>query len=458
MDSLLRPLGCESYYYKPINSKGDLTGHRSLFLGFDNIRRGFFFLDVTSKKVVSSRTGISRYKSFPMLQANNGIPLPNDIIGWPAPTTIRSQQERGGIVSLPPNTVSIKPNSIKDLEVVWDNLADPTVVKPFTQSMSSLPPTKTKSNNKVANWIKTKLTSSINTPSSTPTSTPQTISPILPHSTYVSGTLEPPFFPTVPKNTYDTTETPEPSTEHKIGNQPAYEVEKILKHKKIGRGLSMLVKWKGYEEPSWEPRANLQSCDDVVTQYFANLDTKKCLMEDFENTTALDTDSTTRQRVQQLLNPMRPLATQKIPFRRSARLNPSINTILEEDGELDSQGGSNLEETPNPQTTSGEQGITPSIAIPILPTGSDTGTSDRITIGKTISANFTATEVPLPPDYSSHEMFTPANINLDKVLNYAFTTADGKDLFESILEKEKASYEQAPTTQAQMLKGKRVKV
>ena len=455
VDNLLRPLGSESYYYKPIESKGDLTGHRSLFLGFDNVKRGYFFLDLTTKKVVSSRTAISRYRSFPMLQANNGIPLPHDIIGWPTPTTIRSQQEKGGIVSLPPNTVSIKPNSVKDLEVVWDNLADPTVNQPFMKSLSTLPPTKTKSNSKIVNWIKTKLTPSINIPSPAPNSAPQMISPILPNSTS-KDTIEPPFFPTVSKSTTNTSETTAPLTEHMIGDKPAYEVEGILKHKKAGRGLRMLVKWKGYEEPTWEPKTNLQGCDDLVQKYFSSLDIKKSLIDDFENTTALDTDSVTKQRVHQLLKPMQPFKTPKDPPRRSARLNPNISPIPEGD-ELELQGQDTQEDKPSSLTTPNEPGTAPNIAIPVFPSTTDTATSDKITIGETISANLTATEVPLPPDYSSHEMFTPANINLDEIISYAFHTKDGKDLFDTILKKEAASFEQPPPTQPQMLKGKRVK-
>ena len=444
VDDLLRPLGCESYYYQPIVSKGDLTGHRSLFLGFDNVKRGYFFLDLTTKKVVSSRTAISRYKSFPMLQANNGIPLPHDIIGWPAPATIRSQQEKGGIVSLPPNTVSIKPNSIKNLEIIWDNLTEPTAAKPFTNSLNTLPPTRTKSNNKIVNWIKTKLNPSINIPPPTPNSATQTISPILPNTTS-KDTIEPMFFPTVSKSTTNLPKTTSLPTEHKIGNKPAYEVEDVLQHKKAGRGLRMLVKWKGYDEPTWEPKANLRNCDDLVQKYFSKLDIKKSLMEDFENTTALDTDTETQQRVHQLLKPMKPFNAH--PLRRSTRLNPVISPILE---------GDELEIQEDKTTPEGQNTVT-SIAMPILPSATDAATSDKITIGESVSANLTATEVQLPPDYSGHEMFTPANISLDEVISYAFHTKDGEDLFDSLLEKKADSFEQPPKTQPQMLKGRRVK-
>jgi hypothetical protein len=241
-----------------------------------------------------------------------------------------------------------------------------------------------------------------------------------------------------------------------IGDKPAYEVEDILQHKKAGRGLRMLVKWKGYEEPTWEPKTNLQGCDDLVQKYFSNLDIKKSLIDDFENTTALDTDSVTQQRVHQLLKPMQPFKTPKDPLRRSARLNPNISPIPEGD-ELELQGQDTQEDKPSSLPTPNEPGTAPSIAIPVFPSTTDTATSDKITIGETISANLTATEVPLPPDYSSHEMFTPANINLDESISYAFHTADGKDLFDTILKKEALSFEQPPPTQPQMLKGKRVK-
>lgn len=48
-----------------------------------------------------------------------------------------------------------------------------------------------------------------------------------------------------------------------------YEVEKILNHKRIGRGYRFLISWKGYEwfDSSWEPESNLQGCKEILAEY-----------------------------------------------------------------------------------------------------------------------------------------------------------------------------------------------
>ena len=73
VDWLLKPFGCECYYYLPAADKSLLTGHRGVFLGFDNFKRGHLFLNLTTRKIESSRTAIFRVKSFPFVIANKGI-------------------------------------------------------------------------------------------------------------------------------------------------------------------------------------------------------------------------------------------------------------------------------------------------------------------------------------------------------------------------------------------------
>jgi hypothetical protein len=47
-----------------------------------------------------------------------------------------------------------------------------------------------------------------------------------------------------------------------VGDEDEYEIERILdeKHARRGRGVSrkLLVKWKGYARPTWEPRSALE--------------------------------------------------------------------------------------------------------------------------------------------------------------------------------------------------------
>ena len=60
-------------------------------------------------------------------------------------------------------------------------------------------------------------------------------------------------------------------------SQEEYEVEKILKErrklgkdKKTGRFKSVreyLVKWVGYEDPTWEPEENLENCQEILKDF-----------------------------------------------------------------------------------------------------------------------------------------------------------------------------------------------
>ena len=49
-----------------------------------------------------------------------------------------------------------------------------------------------------------------------------------------------------------------------------YEIERVLKHRKRGRKKELLVKWKGYEEPTWtDVRLLLEDAPEYVANYFA---------------------------------------------------------------------------------------------------------------------------------------------------------------------------------------------
>ena len=442
VDNLFRVFGCETYHFIAAMIKSSTTGHRSLFLGFDNITRGYTFLDLSTRKRVPSRSGIFRYRSFPMLHANRGVPLPNDIITWPSATVIRRQKERGGIATLPPNTISIGSDMLDMSEAVWDKVAKGPV-KHFDRANNSLPPdVKTKKPNKlssISNWVKSKIRpktrkEQVNIPVSDPVNE---ISPIQGESNEI---LSPPFIPTV--------RSPSPTEPEKysIGGKPAYEVEKILDHRQRGRGQQLLVKWKGYEEPTWEPKLNLDSkAGESIKDYFSTIDTRKKLEEDFENITGLDNDGNTKRKV---------LKTFKKPARFSARLKAIAEAKAE--GEK-----SNIPDLSSSDPSSTNKipifdDITPdSVKITIgnpadvtIPEGSNEGE---------IAANIAATKVPLPPDYSGHMHFTEADISLDKVINYCFLSKDGNDIFKEILNAQEASsIEMPPKTQAEMLRGNKV--
>ena len=56
----------------------------------------------------------------------------------------------------------------------------------------------------------------------------------------------------------------------KIEDDDEYEVEKILKQKRVNGQPFYLVKWKGYNtsENTWEPIANLKGCHQAMQEYW----------------------------------------------------------------------------------------------------------------------------------------------------------------------------------------------
>ena len=454
-DNLFKPFGVESYHYKVIDKKNEVTGHRSVFLGFDNFKRGYYFLDLTTRKVVSSRTALFRLRSRPFITANRGIPLPIDVVTWPMPTEMKRKEEREGIISLPPNTISVPPTLVEpDTDQIWDEFMFKP--KPFDSAVDSIPSSTTNSKlrgfKRVSEWVKSKFSSnSINTPE---------LSPIVKDE---SETLQfsPAYFPTIGKSSTDTS----PENDHHINGTKAYEVERILDHQVKGRGRRYQVKWKHYDEPTWEPGKNLEHASDLVEQYNRTLDTKKCLVNDFENTTALDNDETTKQRVLAKFNPLnfdnkstvnveskKPSHSHRYPTR--TKVNQKLPTIQEDTCIGQSDENQNDLDVPIENTDQHN----PRISIPILSVDTPT---DEVKIdptdAETVEANLTAESVLHPPDYSGHVHYTPKSIDLNKILNYAFQASDGDDLFDMILDKEKSLLEKPPKTQNEMLKGNRVK-
>jgi len=45
-----------------------------------------------------------------------------------------------------------------------------------------------------------------------------------------------------------------------------YEVERIVAHRRRGRGMEYLIRWKGYDafEDTWEPERNLDGCREIL--------------------------------------------------------------------------------------------------------------------------------------------------------------------------------------------------
>ena len=67
---------------------------------------------------------------------------------------------------------------------------------------------------------------------------------------------------------------------NKENNNNIYEVEKILKRKKSRNkeeNYIYLVKWKDYDEPTWEPEINLNNCDMLLNDFLNNREKEKRL-------------------------------------------------------------------------------------------------------------------------------------------------------------------------------------
>ena len=53
-------------------------------------------------------------------------------------------------------------------------------------------------------------------------------------------------------------DTPEDPSSVAINSDGEYTIERILRHKRQGRGWRLLVKWLGWLEPTWEPLQQVQ--------------------------------------------------------------------------------------------------------------------------------------------------------------------------------------------------------
>ena len=88
----IRDSGCLAYYY--INKKNDseLTGRVSLFFGFADEVRGYYFLDLETKQVTTSRTSIFNENVRPLVIGYYSMGLPIQHIYWP---NMANLKERG---------------------------------------------------------------------------------------------------------------------------------------------------------------------------------------------------------------------------------------------------------------------------------------------------------------------------------------------------------------------------
>ena len=55
------------------------------------------------------------------------------------------------------------------------------------------------------------------------------------------------------------------------GCDPVMEVEKVKSHKGKGKKVKYLIKWKGYEEMTWEPLKHLTGCKEAIQEYWTQV-------------------------------------------------------------------------------------------------------------------------------------------------------------------------------------------
>ena len=61
-----------------------------------------------------------------------------------------------------------------------------------------------------------------------------------------------------------------------MSGEREYEVEKILDHAITPENyLYYLVKWMGYDDPTWEPEDHLKNCPDAIEDYSYSLKQKR---------------------------------------------------------------------------------------------------------------------------------------------------------------------------------------
>ena len=53
-----------------------------------------------------------------------------------------------------------------------------------------------------------------------------------------------------------------------VEGEEHYEIEYILRSRRMGRGVQYLIKWKGYEDTTWESSNNLVNANDTLQDFF----------------------------------------------------------------------------------------------------------------------------------------------------------------------------------------------
>lgn len=321
-DAFIRVFGCYSVYFLPIGKDCELVGHPAIFLGLSDISKGYFFLDLQTHKVVTSRTGIFWESQRPFLIANRGVLLPLKVITYPRPVDWKEgggkevSGEEGKVtvrlssLSSPPQP-SLVPSALPFTDAFPDNPIPqvklppvvPLVIPPSKTAFIPQSPVKPDPN-----------PSNVDPPQPKPNLTQNT--PFAPQPPIGKSPSSPQLPPNYPEEKFSTIQgsgkrnrltglnfpisTGGAEREHEE-KEHLWEVEKIVKRRKTKfgpvkqrHGYDYRVKWVGHPA-TWEHQSSLVDCNEKLKEFcerenleFIPLGTSKSLENEFDEISELN--------------------------------------------------------------------------------------------------------------------------------------------------------------------------
>jgi hypothetical protein len=488
IDQMLRVYGCLVFYWKVMKTDADLTGRPAIFLGFANLQRGYYFLDIETRQVVTSRYGIFREQILPFRLANNGVLLPIVTYAWPNMMDVMAEQTMGGNTNDKTDNNTTKnenDDNLTSLPVQSPNnmiLQQPELGLIQPQNIPQQPFNQAQviniGDNSMTEVLDTSkiLTDKLNSQNNT---TPEPTSQFDPLSTI------PKIQTTI--NTYTPTLTNIEGEEEKV----KYEAEKLMKRRLVKqkgqrnkeKQYEYQVKWKDCDELTWEPQENLLECEDLLNEYakrtnvkIDNIVTKELQFDNVQeeivpnkeditrlNQQAIDLDLLHEEHTNTLIH--KPIETMlsNQQVRRSNRLKSQNRSEgYYDDDKIRIQpideGKETREEIVQVDKEVLEDTGEGTVRIPLFGSHLTTTNTDEIKIrpreiDQTTWKTFLAAEkAKAPPDYTQHDHYTKPDINLDEVISYALTTINNciRENFG-----EDGSNEKPPKTREEMIKGER---
>jgi hypothetical protein len=288
VDNLLRILGCESVFYKPTGFDNELTGHLGIFLGFAEHIRGYWFLDLDTRKVEASRTAIFRENSLPFVKAatSMGLPVYLKNVKWP------EKSKEGGPPITIQNYPSTSPTINNDEKIIPSTLFLPTdkhkITSPLTKPFTTVPPIDFEEHPpqyqetiipKASKKRKQKFSAS-----GVKQNDFQKNYPLIQNKHLKANNFHP--VSSIRGTKPNTAKIPFPLTTREIQNKDnksstdlpkqGYQVDEIIGHRRqrFGKrnseeekGYDFKVKWSDKSTPTFEPRSNLNGCRTTLRRY-----------------------------------------------------------------------------------------------------------------------------------------------------------------------------------------------